>query len=82
VSAPATQPGPQSLAALQWMSRVGAATGEPIALVMGWSIRAMHDHIARLVRAGLVRRVPMTRGQGSLIVITPEGAQLVGSARG
>ena len=74
------RPGPRSLVALRWLVRVGAAPGEPIALVMHWSRAALDDHVARLVRAGLARRVPMTRGQGSLIVATAEGARTVGDA--
>ena len=43
---------------------------------MNWSTPAFYDHVARLERAGLVRRAPMTRGSGSLIVITPDGARM------
>jgi hypothetical protein len=37
-----------------------------------------YDHARRLAAAGLVRTVPMTRGQGSLIVITAKGAIMAG----
>lgn len=76
------RPGPSSLVALRWLLRVGASPTEPIAVVMGWRQTVLHDHLARLVRAGLVRRVPMTRGHGSLIVITREGARMVGDVGG
>jgi hypothetical protein len=71
-------PGRRSLEALGWLARVGAAPQEPLRLVMGWSEMLVYDHVRRLVRAGLVRRVAMTRGQGSLLVITPAGAMIAG----
>jgi hypothetical protein len=74
------QPGPKSLVALRWLSRLGASPSEPIALVMRWRQTVLHDHLARLAHAGLVRRIPMTRGHGSLIVVTPEGARMASSA--
>ena len=70
MSRPSRGPGPRSIVALRWLTRVGASPGEPLALVMGWSEQAMYDHVARLQRAGLVTRIPMTRGDGSLIVVT------------
>jgi hypothetical protein len=45
---------------------------------MGWNRAALHDHVARLQRAGLVRRVAMTRGEGSLIVVTRDGTRMIG----
>ncbi len=72
------RPGPRSLVALRWLTRVGASPVEPLALVMGWNRAVVHDHVARLVRAGFVRRVPMTRGEGSLIMVTPDGARMAG----
>ena len=36
---------------------------EPLRLAMGWSEMLAYDHVRRLVGAGLVRRVPMTRGR-------------------
>lgn len=48
---------------------VGASPAEPLQLVMG-AASASHDHVRRLQAAGLVTRVPMRRGQGSLIVLT------------
>ena len=67
-------PGPRSLAALAWLARVGASELEPLRLVMGWTERRAHDHVRRLFRAGSVERLPMRRGQGSLIVLTRQGA--------
>jgi hypothetical protein len=81
MSAHSTRPGPQSLAGLRWLARVGASPGEPLGLVMGWSRTALHSHLARLVAAGFVWRVPMTRGDGSLIVVTRDGARMAGAGR-
>ncbi|MGI9097116.1 MAG: hypothetical protein ACR2H2_01245 [Solirubrobacteraceae bacterium] len=73
------RPGPQSLAGLQWLARVGASPGEPLALVMGWGHTALHKHLARLIATGLVWRIPMTRGEGSLLVVTRDGARIAGA---
>ena len=66
VSRPSVAPGPRSLAGLEWLVRVGATPLEPWGLVMGWGRAARYDHVRRLAAAGLVRTVPMTRGDGSL----------------
>lgn len=71
-------PGRQSLHALAWLARVGAAPQEPLRLIIGCSERVARDHVRRLVDAGLVRRVAMTRGDGTLLVITPAGAVRAG----
>lgn len=42
--------------------------------MLGVSERVAYDHVHRLQAAGLVDRVPMRRGQGSLIVLTRRGA--------
>ncbi len=78
MSGRSVRPGPQSIAALHWLARLGAAPGEPLALVMHWSTRALYDHVARLEHSGLVRRIAMTRGSGSLLVITADGARMTG----
>jgi hypothetical protein len=70
----ARAPGRQSLQAMAWLARVGASPLEPLALVMGCSERVAHDHVRRLAAAGLVDRVAMRRGDGSLIVLTRRGA--------
>lgn len=75
-------PGPRTLQALAWLARVGAAPQEPLRLVMGWSEMLVYDHVRRLVDAGLVRRVAMTRGHGSLLVTTPAGAVMAGYRAG
>jgi len=49
---------------------------------MGWSEMRVYDHVKRLVDAGYVRRIPMTRGNGSLVVVTPAGAAMVGYPAG
>ena len=71
-------PGRRSLEALAWLARVGAAPQEPMRLVMGWSEMLVYDHVRRLVAAGFVRRAPMTRGAGSLLVLTSKGATIAG----
>ena len=65
---------PALLQALSWLGRVGATPAEPLELVLGVSERVAYDHVRRLEAAGLVKRVPMRRGQGSLIVLTRAGA--------
>ncbi len=67
-------PGHRSLQALAWLARVGASPLEPLQLVMGWHERVAHDHVRRLQAAHLVARIPMRRGEGSLIVLTRKGA--------
>ena len=62
---------------LAWLSRVGAAPIEPLALVMRWSQRAASDHVARMAAAGWVRRVRLDFGDGSLLVITRAGVRRV-----
>lgn len=73
-------PGRQSLQALAWLARVGAAPPEPLRLVMGCSERVAYDHVRRLQSAGLADRIAMRRGHGSLIVITRRGALEAGSS--
>jgi hypothetical protein len=71
-------PGRGSLHGLAWLARVGASPPEPLALVMGCSERVARDHVRRLAAAGLVDRVAMRRGDGSLIVLTRRGAVQAG----
>jgi hypothetical protein len=71
-------PGRRSLQGLAWLARVGASPLEPLRLVMGWSTVVAYDHVRRLAGAGLVRSVAMTRGEGSLIVVTAAGAVMAG----
>jgi len=71
-------PGAHSLEGLAWLARVGASPQEPLALVMGWNHATAYDHVRRLVAAGLLRRVPMTRGDGSLLIVTAAGARVAG----
>src|SRR5271163_515142 len=81
VSSPTSRPGQKSLAILRWLVRVGASPDAPLALVGGCSERMLRDHVARLAREGYVRRVPMARGDGSLVVATRRGAMRVGEGR-
>jgi hypothetical protein len=71
-------PGPRSLHGLAWLARVGATPLEPLQLVLGCSRRRALDHVRRLRDAALVRRVAMTRGDGSLLVVTAAGARVAG----
>jgi hypothetical protein len=48
---------------------------------MGWGERVAMDHVRRLVAAGLVRRMSMTRGDGSLLVATRDGCARAGYPR-
>ncbi|MCA1680404.1 MAG: hypothetical protein LC777_16355 [Actinobacteria bacterium] len=73
-------PGRRSLEALGWLARVGVSPLEPLRLVLGCSERRAHDHVCRLTAAGLVTRVAMRRGDGSLIVLTANGALEAGYA--
>jgi hypothetical protein len=78
VSGVCVAPGPRSPEGLAWLARVSASPHEPLALVMGWSETLAYDHVRGLVKAGYVRRVPMTRGDGSLILISSAGAAKAG----
>lgn len=74
-------PGERSLEALGWLARVGASPIEPLCLVMGWGERVAMDHVRRLVAAGLLKRMAMTRGDGSLLVATRDGCATAGYPR-
>lgn len=78
MSARSVAPGRRSLEGLAWLARVGASPQEPLALVMGWNHSTTYDHVRRLVAAGFVRRLSMTRGDGSLLIVTAAGARVVG----
>lgn len=78
MSARCVAPGHRSLEGLTWLARVGASPQEPLALVMGWNHSTAYDHVRRLVAAGFVRRLSMTRGDGSLLIVTAAGARVVG----
>lgn len=71
-------PGKRTLEGLAWLARVGVSPMEPLELVMGWSERTALDHVRRLVDAGLVRRLKMWQGQGSLVLVTSKGATRAG----
>jgi hypothetical protein len=43
-----------------------------------WSDRVARDRVRRLIDAGLARRLARTRGAGSLILVTSNGATKVG----
>ena len=68
-------PGRRSLEGLEWLARVGASPLEPWGLVNDWGRTVTYDHARRLAAAGMVR---MTRGDGSLVVVTAAGAARAG----
>jgi hypothetical protein len=78
VSRASQAPGQRSLQVLGWLARVGVSPLEPWGLVMGWRRTVTYDHARRLAAAGLVRMVRMTRGEGSLVVLTAAGAARAG----
>jgi hypothetical protein len=78
VSGACVAPGPKSLQGLAWLARAGASPLEPLQLVLGCSRRRTLDHVRRLSDAQLVRRVTMTRGDGSLLLVTAAGARVAG----
>ena len=63
---------------LAWLAKVGWSSLEPLSLIIGCGERVAYGHVSRLVSAGLVRRVPMIRGWGSLIMVTAAGARVAG----
>ena len=71
-------PGPRSLEGLSWLGRVGVSPLQPWGFVMGWRRTVTYDQAHRLAAAGLVRMVRMTRGDGSLVVLTAGGAVRAG----
>ena len=48
------------------------------ACAMGWGDRVARSHASRLERAGWVRRQPMRRGDGSLLIVTRRGGRMAG----
>jgi hypothetical protein len=78
VSRASQAPGQRSLQGLGWLARVGVSPLEPWGLVMGWRRTVTYDHARRLTAAGLVRMVRTTRGDGSLVALTPPGAARAG----
>jgi hypothetical protein len=78
VSRASLTPGQRSLEGLGWLARVGVSPLEPWGVVMGWRRTVTYDHARRLAAAGLVRMMRMTRGDGSLVVLTAAGAARAG----
>ncbi len=61
---------------LRWLARVGPAPMDAWASAMGWGLRATQSHSQRLEREGWLRRYAMTRGNGSLLVVTDRGVRV------
>lgn len=68
---------PAALRMLGWLARVGPAPGETAAVAFGWTERRARQCTEQLVQDGWVRRQPMTRGDGSLLLVTRSGVERV-----
>jgi len=69
--------GPAALRLLEWLARVGPAPAEAAAVALGWTERRALQCVVALIEDGWVRRQPMTRGQGSLLLVTAAGSDRV-----
>jgi len=69
-----------SVAGLRWLCRVGPAPLEAWGCAMGWVNDTARSHARRLERDGWLERHAMTRGSGSLFVVTPAGVRFAGLA--
>ena len=71
-------PGPSSVAGLEWLASVGAASAEAWATAMGWGSTAVYSHAQRLRKKGWVERTAMTHGTGALFFATRAGVAISG----
>lgn len=74
----AIRPGPASIEGLAWLARVGPAPIEAWGCAMGWGRTAAFSHAQRLAREGRIERLPMARGEGSLLIATRVGVRVAG----
>lgn len=72
--------GPSALRLLAWLSRVGPAPADAVAVAFAWTERRTQQCVAQLADDGWVRRQQMTRGEGSLLLITTAGIERLGAA--
>lgn len=72
--------GPTALKVLGWLARVGPAPAETVAVAFGWTERRALQCAAELVQDGWLSRQAMTRGEGSLLLVTPAGIDRVRAA--
>ena len=72
--------GPAALRVLGWLARVGPAPAETVAVAFAWTERRALQCAAELVEDGWATRAPMTRGEGSLLLVTPAGMDRVRAA--
>lgn len=72
--------GPAALRVLEWLARVGPAPADAVAVAFAWSERRALQCAAQLAGDGWVRRQPMTRGDGSLLLVTAGGSDRVRAA--
>lgn len=71
---PAVNPGPGSYRLLAMLGRLGVAGIEPLACALRLSTGATYNHVRRLEKAGLLRRVPIGDGGGGAVAISRSGA--------
>lgn len=69
--------GGAALRVLGWLARVGPAPVEAVAVAFAWTERRALQCVAQLVEDGWVRRQAMTRGDGSLLLVTAAGVERV-----
>ncbi len=72
--------GPAALRVLGWLARVGPAPVETVAVAFAWSQRRALQCVAELVEDGWLARQAMTRGEGSLLLVTGAGIDRVRAA--
>lgn len=73
---PSVRPGPGSLRVLNWLARLGLVGVEPLRLATGMCQSVAYDHIARLVREGLVERPVTGDGEGGCVLLTRAGVRV------
>jgi hypothetical protein len=71
-------PGPSSVAGLEWLARVGAASLEAWSVAAGWGQSVGYHHAQRLREKGWIERAAMTHGRGALFFATRTGVQVSG----
>ena len=69
---------PSAVRGLEWIARVGPAPLLAVAAALGWSEQLAWRWSRQLVHAGWVERMPMTRGEGSLLLATTAGVEMAG----
>jgi hypothetical protein len=73
---------PSAVRGLEWVAGVGPSPLAAVAAALGWSDQLSWRWSRQLVAAGWVERMPMTRGEGSLLFATSAGAEMAGGEVG